>query len=37
MSKGPEAQAVAGVTASNAMSTVKDARVRKAMHLRAQD
>lgn len=36
-SKGPEAQAVAGVTASGAMSTVKNPRVRKVMHLRAED
>lgn len=36
-SKGPEAQAVAGVTAATAMSTVKKPSVRKVMHLRAED
>lgn len=36
-SKGPESQALAGVTASNAISTVKNPRVRKVMHLRADD
>jgi hypothetical protein len=36
-STGPEAQAVAGVTSSHAMSTVKRSQVRKVMHLRAED
>lgn len=34
-SKGPELQALAGVMASQALSTVKDPRVHDAMHLRA--
>jgi hypothetical protein len=33
--RGPERQVVAGVTAERALSTVKDPRVRKAMHLQA--
>jgi DNA-directed RNA polymerase specialized sigma24 family protein len=36
-SKSPESQVVAGVTAADAMSTVKNPRVRKVMHLRAAD
>jgi DNA-directed RNA polymerase specialized sigma24 family protein len=36
-SKGPESQAVAGVIATEALSTVKDPRVHDAMHLRAAD
>lgn len=34
--KGPEKQVVAGITSSQAMASVKDPRVRKAMHMRAQ-